>query len=240
VIAPAALGRRKGPRIRICVPEDEPMNDPARMDQLDESQYPPELRLPDRESTLDVVWGMQQRDPVAEQAFIDRFVPILRRRAHHRLSQRARRVHDTEDIVQSALYDFLKYLSQMRLEHSGVVEACLLTILKRELVRAERGAWNRAELVEPEVLDEVPDFAPLPSSSYARRIEEAMRRVALRGLGEQERRAIELKLEGKKPGEIALELGMVEGDTSRALIRRAFNKFQEAYARIENPGGKNS
>ena len=163
--------------------------------------------------------------------------PILRRRAHHRLSERARRVHDTEDIVQSAVYDFLKYLSQLRLEHSGVVEGCLLTILQRELVRAERGAWNRAELAEPEILDEIPDLAPLPSSSYARKVEIAMRKVALRTLEGQERRAVELKLEGKKPREIALELGMAEGDTSRALIRRALHKFQEAYARIENPGG---
>jgi len=207
--------------------------------ELDESQYPPDLRLPDRESTVDVVAGIRLGDPAADRAFVDRFLPILRRRAHHRLSQRARRVCDTEDIVQSALYDFLKYLSQLRLEHSGVVGACLLTMLTRELTQAERQAWNRAELAEPEVLEQVPDAAPLPSSAYARKIEEAMRNAALRSLEGQERRAVELKIEGKKPREIALELGMAEGNTSRTFIRRAFQNFQEAYARLENPSGKN-
>jgi len=166
-------------------------------------------------------------------------LPILRQRAHLRLSPRARRVHETEDIVQSALYDFLRYVSQLRLPRAGVVEDCLLTILKRELVRAERGAWNRTELVEPEVMDEIPDLAPLPSSSYGRRLEVAMRGAALDRLEGQERRAVELKLEGMKPGEIARELGMAEGDTSRAFIRRAFSKFQKAYDWVANPAGKN-
>ncbi len=207
--------------------------------ELDESQYPPDLRLPDRESTVDVVAGIRLGDPAADRAFVDRFVPILRRRAHHRLSQRARRVCDTEDIVQSALYDFLKHLSRLRLEHSGVVEACLHTMLMRELAQAERQAWNGAELDEAEDLEQVPDPAPLPSSAYARKIEEAMRSAALKTLEGRERRAVELRLEGKKPREIALELGMDEGNTSRTFIRRAFHKFQEAYARLENPSGKN-
>ncbi len=215
------------------------MSEPFPPEPMDESQYPPDLRLPDRESTADVVSGIRLGDPAADRAFVDRFVPILRRRAHHRLSQRARRVCDTEDIVQSALYDFLKYLSQLRLEHAGVVEACLLTMLTRELAQAERQAWNRAELAEPEVLEQVADPAPLPSSAYARKIEEAMRNAALRTLEGQERQAVELKLQGKKPREIAPELGMTEGNTSRTFIRRAFHKFQDAYARLENPSGKN-
>ena len=61
-----------------------------------------------------------------------------------------------------------------------------------------------------------------------------MKRVALRTLDERERQAVELKLEGRKPREIALALGMAEGNTSRVFILRALQKFQEAYARLEN------
>jgi len=198
------------------------------MDQLNDSQCPPELRLPGLETTLDVVWGLQQRDPAAEQTFADQFVPILRRRAYHQLSQRARGVHDTEDIVQSALCDFLRHVSHTRFEHSGVVES-LFTTLQREVIRAERGSWNRAESLEPETLDDSPAFAALPFSSYGRKVEAAMRRVAMDALDEQERRAIELRLEGWKPQEIARELGMPEDDTARAFIRRAVEKYQAAY-----------
>ena len=74
----------------------------------DESQYPPDLRFPDQETTLDVIMGLRLQDPAAEKEFVDRFVPMLWRRAHRRPSQPARRVQDTEDIVQSALCDLLR------------------------------------------------------------------------------------------------------------------------------------
>ena len=126
-------------------------------------------------------------------------------------------------------------MARLRVEHAGALEAYLLQILSREPAKAERQARNRPEVTEPSDLEEIPDPSPFPGSAYAQRLAEAMKSAALRTLDDRERQAVELKLEGRKPREIALALGMAEGNTSRAFILRAFQKFQEAYTRPENP-----
>lgn len=179
------------------------------------------------ETTATLLVRVRLGDDAARERLFARYLPTLRRWAHHRLPSSARDLRDTDDLVQDTLLSALRRID--RFEHRG--EGAFLAYLRQILVNAIRDGLRRAA-VRPRqttIDDELHDQAPSPleqaiGSERVARFERALAR-----LDPEPRQAVILRVEfGFSHQQIADALGKPSVDAARMTVARALVTLAKA------------
>jgi RNA polymerase sigma-70 factor (ECF subfamily) len=179
------------------------------------------------ENTATLLVQVRQGDEGARDRLFARYLPVLRRWAHHRLPSSARDLRDTDDLVQDTLLSALRRLD--RFEHRG--EGAFLAYLRQILLNSIRDELRRAAVrPQPTTVDEdLPDPAPSAleraiGSELVARFENALAR-----LDPEQREAIILRVEFHfSHQQIADALGKPSANTARMTVARALVALSKA------------
>jgi RNA polymerase sigma factor (sigma-70 family) len=156
--------------------------------------------------------GLRKGDAQAGREFWEQYGPVLQRLAHKRLATWLRRRVDTEDVVQSACRTFLRHLQagEYQLADGQGLLALLSAItlnkvlMKARFHQAKRRDLRREEHSPPADGADAPfdaagaDAPPDEAAAFAEQFQEF-----IAALDEEERRIVDLKLQGHSNTEIA-------------------------------------
>jgi RNA polymerase sigma-70 factor (ECF subfamily) len=176
--------------------------------------------------------GDQEAATVLFQRYVDRLIALLRERISPRLASRM----DPEDVLQSAYRSFFnglghgKFAIERADELWGLLAAITLHKLCRKVAyhKAKKRAVQREYQPErdQDLLKSYPDLvSELPTPSEAAELVEELDLV-MQQLTPQERRILELRLEGYTSEEIADHL-----HRSDRTVRRAMEKVRNEFRR---------
>lgn len=179
------------------------------------------------ESTAALLEGARLGDAAARERLFARYLPVLRRWAHHRLPRSGRDLRDTDDLVQDTLLGALRRLNHF--EHRG--EGAFLAYLRQILLNNVRDAARRAAVRPLQVAmdDHLPDRAPsaLERAIGAERVARFER--ALERLGPEPRQAVILRLEFDfSYRQVADALGKPTAEAARMTVARALVTLAKA------------
>jgi len=187
---------------------------------------PDEPPLP-HETTAMLLADVRRGDAAARERLFARYLPVLRRWAHHRLPHSSRGLRDTDDLVQDTLLNALRRLNDF--EHRG--EGAFLGYLRQILLNSVRDGVRRAAArPAPTTIDEeLPDAAPSPlEQAIGRDLLERFER-ALARLDPEPREAVILRVEFRFSHEqIAAALGKPSANTARMTVARALVALSKA------------
>lgn len=191
------------------------------------AEKPPGQAPNPAENTATLLVRVRMGDAAARERLFARYLPVLRRWAHHRLPRSARGLRDTDDLVQDTLLSALRRLDDF--EHRG--EGAFLAYLRQILLNGVRDGVRRAAVrPQPTTIDEeLPDPAPSPleqtiGSELVGRFERALAR-----LEPEQREAIILRVEFKlSHQQIADALGKASANTARMTVARALVALSKA------------
>ena len=200
----------------------------------------------DGSETLDLLQRWQAGDRAALDALIQRDLPWIRARVHHRLGALLRARGETEDYVQEAMLEVLHYGPKFASESLHRFRALLARIIENML--RDRNDWYRAKrrtisreqpLPSDSILDlDRPDRSVTrPSVDAGRRETESLVRLALELLEPDDRKVLLLRQwdELSFP-EIATQMGIAP-DAVRMRFRRALPKLAQKVAALRlGPG----
>ena len=161
--------------------------------------------------------GLRQGNPQAGHEFWKRYGPVLQRVAHKHLATWLQRRVDPDDVVQSACRTFLRHLQGGAYELGADEELlsllCAITLnkvlMKARFHRAKRRDLRREDHASGPADDsreghfEIAgtDVSPADAAGFAEQFQEF-----LAGLDEEERKIVDLKLQGQSNVEIAATL----------------------------------
>lgn len=195
----------------------------------------------DGSETLDLLQRWQAGDRAALDALIQRDLPWIRARVHHRLGALLRARGETEDYVQEAMLEVLHYGPKFASESLHRFRALLARIIENML--RDRNDWYRAKrrtisreqpLPSDSILDlDRPDRSVTrPSVDAGRRETESLVRLALELLEPDDRKVLLLRQwdELSFP-EIATRMGIAP-DAVRMRFRRALPKLAQKVAAL--------
>lgn len=172
------------------------------------------------ENTASLLVRVRRGDGAARERLFARYLPVLRRWAHHRLPRSARDLRDTDDLVQDTLLSALRRLDDF--EHRG--EGAFLAYLRQILLNAVRDGLRRAA-VRPRqttIDDQLPDPAPSALEETIGRDLVARFERALATLEPEAREAVILRVEFRfSHQQIADALGKASANTARMTVARA-------------------
>jgi RNA polymerase sigma-70 factor (ECF subfamily) len=172
------------------------------------------------ENTASLLVRVRGGDGAARERLFARYLPVLRRWAHHRLPRSARDLRDTDDLVQDTLLSALRRLDGF--EHRG--EGAFLAYLRQILLNAVRDGLRRAA-VRPRqttIDDQLPDPAPSALEETIGRELVARFERALAKLEPEAREAVILRVEFRfSHQQIADALGKASANTARMTVARA-------------------
>ena len=179
------------------------------------------------ENTATLLVAVREGDASARERLFARYLPVLRRWAHHRLPRSARDLRDTDDLVQDTLLSALRRLDTF--EHRG--EGAFLAYLRQILLNASRDLLRRAA-VRPRqtTMDEdVPDPAPSALEQAIGHDLVARFERALTRLEPEQREAVILRVEFRfSHQQIAEALGKSSANTARMTVARALVALSKA------------
>lgn len=182
--------------------------------------------LPPAETTLDLLVRVHANDEAALNQLIGRYLPELRRWTSGRLPGWARKVSDTDDLVQETLIKAFQKLKEF--DYRG--EGALLSYLRQAIlnrIRSEiRSARRRppAEAIPGDL--EAPGPSPLEAAIGADAVDDY--ETALSRLKADEREAIVARIElGLTYVEMAGVLGNPSPDAARMAVTRALVRLTE-------------
>jgi len=179
------------------------------------------------ENTATLLVRLRHGDEGARERLFARYLPILRRWAHHRLPRSARDLRDTDDLVQDTLLSALRRID--RFEHRG--EGAFLAYLRQILLNSIRDDLRRAAARphQTTIDDELPDHAPsaledVIGNELVTRFEDALAR-----LEPEQREAIILRVEFRySHQQVADALGKASANTARMTVARAMVALSRA------------
>ena len=179
------------------------------------------------ESTRTLILRIRSGDEGAREDLFARFLPGLRRWAHGRLPAHVRRLMDTDDIVQNAVFRALSRVEAFDPRAPGAFLAYLHQILINCIREEIRRAGRRP------VPDELEEDLPEERSSVLQRTVGkdvvASYEAALMGLPELQQQAVILRIEfGFSHQEIADALGRRSADAARMSVVRGIARLAEA------------
>lgn len=164
-------------------------------------------------------------DESAAEALVQRYLPILERWAHGRLSPENRGLVDTVDLVQMTVIKAVRSLEGFQSRKKGAFFAYLRQILLNTLRDEVRKAVRRPR--GPQIEDSVPDSTPTPLETVLGREKLRIYEEALSRLPEEQQELLVLKLEfGQSHVEIADALGLSSPNAARMKIARAILKLE--------------
>lgn len=185
--------------------------------------------------TVELLQRWHAGDAEALSALIERDLPWIRDHVSKRLGPLIRRANDTQDIVQEALVEVLRYGPRFLLQDHGHFRALLAKIVENELrmeherLTAQKRDMRRERRLQTAVsaisLD--PDLKPptQPDEAAERNEMQTWMRLALEFLDPEDRRVILLhEWEGQTFAEIGKELGIGENG-ARMKFNRALPKL---------------
>jgi RNA polymerase sigma-70 factor, ECF subfamily len=182
--------------------------------------------LPAAETTLDLLARVHEGDEAALSHLIGRYLPGLRRWTSGRLPAWARKVSDTDDLVQETLIRAFQKLGDFDYRGEGALLAYLRQAILNRIRSEIRSARRRppAEALSDDV--EAPGPSPLEAAIGADAVEEY--ESALARLRPEEREAIVARIElGLTYAELAEVLGKPSPDAARMAVTRALVRFTE-------------
>ena len=161
--------------------------------------------------------GLRRGDAEAGREFWEQYGPVLQRLAHKHLATWLRRRVEPEDVVQSACRTFLRRLQAAEYQlgdDQGLLSLlCAITLNKvlmkarfhqaqrRDLRREAHGPAPAGEGGELPFDVAAPDASPAEAAGFAEQFEQF-----LAALDDEERRLVDLKLQGRSNREVAEEL----------------------------------
>ena len=191
-----------------------------------DDRFPADERGP-LENTATLLVRVREGDTGARERLFARYLPILRRWAHHRLPRSARDLRDTDDLVQDTLLSAFRRLD--RFEHRG--EGAFLAYLRQILLNSVRDGLRRAR-VRPRqttIDEQLPDRAPSALEQVIGRERVARFERALARLDPGPREAIILRVEFRfSHQQIAEAMGKTNADAARKTVARAMVALAKA------------
>jgi RNA polymerase sigma factor (sigma-70 family) len=183
-----------------------------------------------------LIRGLRDGDPGALREFYEGYAGALHRLAEKHLPAALRRRVGPEDVAQSACRTFLRRArdGEFQLADSeGLWRLlCAITLTKvrqqaRFHLRRKRGLGREvhAYLAPGDSAAEVPLADPAPSPEGAAEFADQFQQL-LACLTEEERRVVDLKLQGYTNDEVAEQLGC-----SERTVRRLLNRIKDQLAR---------
>lgn len=186
------------------------------------------------ESTAVLLTLARGGDLAARDRLFGRYLPILRRWAHHRRPGGPHHLDETDDLVQVTMWRAFRRLDTFELRGEGAFLAYLRQILMNAIRDRGRGLHDRPLA---ETLDTAaPAVAPSPldeaiGQDCVERIERAMDR-----LDAEARHAVLLRVEfGMSHQEVALALGKPSADAARMTVTRALLELAKAMREVDAP-----
>jgi RNA polymerase sigma factor (sigma-70 family) len=182
--------------------------------------------IPAAETTLDLLARVHEGDEAALGDLISRYLPGLRRWTSGRLPGWARRVSDTDDLVQETLIRAFQKLGDFDYRGEGALLAYLRQAILNRIRSEIRSARRRppAEALSDDV--EATDPSPLEAAIGVDAVEQY--ESALARLRPDEREAIVARIElGLTYVELAEVLGKPSPDAARMAVTRALVRFTE-------------
>ena len=177
-------------------------------------------------TTVELIHRIRGGEPAASERLATRFVDALCRWASGRLPARARRMVDTEDLVQDALMRTMARLDGIRLEHPGALQSYLRQAVMNRIRDEVRRA--NARPLDDRSFPDMPSRDPSPLESAIG--EELLQNyeAALERLKPVEKDAVLARIElGLSYEEIAAALGKPSTDAARMTVRRAVLQLAE-------------
>lgn len=166
----------------------------------------------------------------AIDALFRRHLPYLTRIARGRIPKWARRLSDTNDVVQDAFMKTLRLLPGFEGRGKGALRAYLTRAVESRLHDEYRSMARRRA---PEILDErIPDPAATPYDLAVKEAEERKYRKALSRLRDTDQRLIVAHVElGYSNEQIAMITGRRRVDSARVAVGRALQRLAAEMAR---------
>lgn len=187
--------------------------------------------------TTQLLMRWQAGDEAALGNLLEMHLPFVRQRVRERLGPRLRAKVTSDDVVQDAVVEFLRYGPRYVIESERQLHALLARIVATTV--GDHGNWflavrrrMSAETPLASSHDLVGDEREDPAA-HAHRSEMADRlRLAIELLGERDRRLIVWRSWEKRPfAVIGSDLGLSE-EAARTAWRRAVDKLRQTMARL--------
>jgi RNA polymerase sigma-70 factor (ECF subfamily) len=180
----------------------------------------------DLESTATLLAQVRDGDPDARERLAVRYLALLKRWAHGRVPARARRLADTDDLVQATLMRALNGVGHFEPRREGAFLAYLRKILLNQLRTAvQRADAGPALRSLPEMLEGARP-SPLEDAIGAEAIDAY--EAALASLTEDQHQAVVLRIElGLSFQEVAEATESPSADAARMLVARGLARLSE-------------
>jgi len=157
------------------------------------------------------------------EALLGRYLPRLQRWASGRLPRNSRRLVDTDDLVQDALLNTFKRLSEFRPKHDGALMAYLREAVANRIRMELRRPAPESVAFEPDLLPSNGE-SPLQSLLEGEAVERYER--ALAALDEDDRAAIVSRFEmGLSYEALARAMDRPSAEAARKLAERALRRL---------------
>lgn len=180
----------------------------------------------DAVSTAALLAQVRAGDEAARDQLVVRYLALLKRWAHGRVPPRARRLADTDDLVQATLMRALDAVDHFEPRREGAFLAYLRTILLNQLRTAVQKV-DAGPLLQP-LPDELEAARPSPLEEAIG--DEALQayEAALNSLTEDQRQAVVLRVElGLSFQEVADATESPSPDAARMLVARGLARLSE-------------
>ena len=175
-------------------------------------------------SLTEIVVRAQSGDAAALDELFRRHYPVLKRLAHRRLPDRARRDQDTDDVVQITLLRAVRGLKEFEPRWENAWLAYLRQILFNYLRDEGRRSGRLPEIDE---LDEaLPGTTATPLDHVVDNETVTAYQRALDRLSASQRSAVVMRIEhGLTYARIAERLGLASNDAARMMVKRAIARL---------------
>ena len=188
-----------------------------------EGERPPDTGSPGP-GQLDTTASLLARARLGDRSALDllaaRYLALLRRWAHGRLSLRARSLVETDDLVQVTLLRALDHVKEFEPRHEGAFLAYLRRILMNQ-IRDEIRKASRSPVLES-VPEDLPLDGPSPLQQAIGREAFEAYEAALERLPSRQQEAVVLRIEmGFTHQEVAEALELPSANAARMLVARA-------------------
>ena len=182
------------------------------------------------ETTIDLLARVKEGDSAAISELMERSVPPLRRWARGRIPASARKLAETQDIVEDAITRTLPRLNTFEATHPGALQAFLRQAVANHIIDLVRKVEQRPSRA-PYAAAEAVDPAPSPLERAIGRDGIERYEAALQRLRPEDREAIVARIELQQSyEEVAIALGKPDADAARSAVTRALARLIDEMA----------